>query len=119
MRLSFTAAAAVVALAFVALVACTPRGADAPASDASQKAVVSSNVTPAATQAQPGDSVRRITQDELRADLDKGTIALYDVRDPKSYEAGHIKGAKLVPFSEVEKRLDQFPKDKLVVTYCA
>ncbi|MDT7603865.1 MAG: hypothetical protein QOF61_1862 [Acidobacteriota bacterium] len=119
------AAALTIALAFVA--ACSPRDASAPASNtaAAQNSAAGTlrdarlEPPPAVQQQTPGDDVRRITQDELRAALEKGGVALFDVRDHVSYEAGHIKGAKLVPWSDVESRLDEFPKDKLIVTYCA
>jgi ArsR family transcriptional regulator len=83
---------------------------------ARQTTPIGSQVAPAPP---PNDDVARIKQDELTAGLKKGTVVLFDVRDKASYEAGHIKGAKNVPWGEVEQRLSEFPKDKQIVTYCA
>jgi 3-mercaptopyruvate sulfurtransferase SseA len=67
----------------------------------------------------PGDGVRRITPDELREALKKGKAVLIDVRGEESYKAGHIKGARLIPASEIGSRLNELPKDKLIATYCS
>jgi hypothetical protein len=114
------AASLIAALALVA--ACNPRDTSTPASNATaQNNAARAATKPATTPetAATADDVRRITREELQAGLEKGSVALFDVRDKVSYEAGHIKGAKLVPWSEVETRLDEFPKDKQIVTYCA
>jgi 3-mercaptopyruvate sulfurtransferase SseA len=126
---SFVSFTAALALALAMFAACNPRDTSAPASNASAaqnsaaRALHDARQEPTpATQQTPApssDDVRRVTQDELRAAVQKGTVALFDVRDKAAYEAGHIKGAKLVPWAEVETRLDEFPKDKLIVTYCA
>jgi 3-mercaptopyruvate sulfurtransferase SseA len=130
MRSFFISTAATLALAVALLSACKPHDTSAPASNATtsqtanaathQSSPSSANV-PAATQqaAAPNDDVARIKQDELTDGLKKGTVVLFDVRDKPSYEAGHIKGAKNVPWGEVEQRLSEFPKDKQIVTYCA
>ncbi|MER2607244.1 MAG: rhodanese-like domain-containing protein, partial [Siculibacillus sp.] len=49
---------------------------------------------------------------------DPAAIVLVDVRDPKEFAAGTIKGAVNVPMSELEKKLATFPKDKPVVFIC-
>ena len=121
MRLTVSlAAACLVALALLA--ACSPRDGSASASSvATQNSRGGGAASPSQSQtpAPAGDDVRRVTQEELRALMEKGEVAVYDVRDKTSYEAGHIKGAKLVPWDQVEHRLSEFPKDKLIVTYCA
>ena len=121
MRLTVSlAAACLVALALLA--ACSPRDGSASASSAAtQNSQGGGAASPpqAQTPAPAGDDVRRVTQEDLRAALERGTAVVYDVRDRASYEAGHIKGAKHVPWEQVEHRLSEFPKDKLVVTYCA
>jgi 3-mercaptopyruvate sulfurtransferase SseA len=123
MRLTVSlAAACLVALALVA--ACSPRDGSASASGAAaQNTKTGGTASPSQTQtpAPQDDGVRRVTQEELRASLEKGgdAVAVFDVRDKASYAAGHIRGSKLVPWDQVEHRLGEFPKDKLVVTYCA
>lgn len=71
------------------------------------------------TQPAPADGVRRVTVEELRAALDKGTAIVVDVRGQDSYKAGHIKGAVWIPESEIANRTKELPKDKLIVTYCS
>jgi len=41
-----------------------------------------------------------------------------DVRTPKEYAEGHIKGAVLIPVQELEQRMAEVPKDKQVYVYC-
>lgn len=45
-------------------------------------------------------------------------IQLVDVRSPKQYNEGHIKGAINVPFKDEKIDTSKFPKDKLIVFYC-
>ncbi len=75
--------------------------------------------TPPATAPPPADGARRVTTAELKDLLDKNEAVVIDVRNEASYNAAHIKGAKLIPEAEVVKRVDELPKDKLIVTYCS
>jgi hypothetical protein len=43
---------------------------------------------------------------------------IIDVRAKEAYDAGHIAGAISFPESDVDTRLSELPKDKLVVAYC-
>ena len=110
-------------LALALLAACSPRDGSAPAAGvAAQNPQSGGAASPpqAQTPAPEGDGVKRVTKEEVRAALEKGgTVAVFDVRDKASYAAGHIKGAKHVPWDQVEQRLGEFPRDRLVVTYCA
>jgi hypothetical protein len=135
MRLTIPAAAAAFALAAVAVLgaACGPQDGSAPAANSARQ-----NTTPAASNTGPvgpvahstptahstpaapqSDGVRRVPIAESRAMAERGEAVIYDVRDQRAYEANHVKGAKLVPLDEVEARAAEFPKDKLVITYCA
>ena len=121
MRSHITAGVAATLVVVAALAACSPQDEAGPAAAGARPAASKSAVPapPGAPSAQHSDDVRRIKIEELRDQLDSDKIVVYDVRDQKAYDLGHIKGAKLVPFSEVGKRLADFPKDKLIVTYCA
>jgi len=44
---------------------------------------------------------------------------LVDVRDPKEFAAGHLKGAINIPINDLEKKLDTLPTDKPVIFLCA
>src|SRR5436309_11900621 len=48
-----------------------------------------------------GDDVDAIGRDELIARLRRGDVVLVDVRPVEEYEAGHIKGARSIPISEL------------------
>ena len=67
----------------------------------------------------PNDGVRRITPAELSDLLAKNQGVVIDVRNEASYNAGHIRGAKLIPEADVVNRMKELPKDKLIVTYCS
>jgi 3-mercaptopyruvate sulfurtransferase SseA len=67
----------------------------------------------------PADGVRRVTVDELRAALEKGSAVVVDVRGEDQYKAGHIKGALWIPGDQIANRAKELPKDKLIVTYCS
>lgn len=42
-----------------------------------------------------------------------------DVRTPAEYQAGHIPGAKLIPYDQIAARAGELPaKDRPVVLYC-
>lgn len=60
--------------------------------------------------------------DEARAYMERcpaGSFVLLDVRQPKEYEGDHIPGATLVPLPELADRLDDLPRSKPLIAYCA
>jgi len=65
------------------------------------------------------DGARRVTVTELKDLLAKDEAIVLDVRNQTSYDAGHIRGARLIPESEVVNHVDEFPRNKLIVTYCS
>ena len=65
------------------------------------------------------DGVRRVTTDELEAMMNNGEVFIADVRNQAAYDQGHIPGAKLIPVGEVANRTGEFPRNKLIVTYCS
>lgn len=86
---------------------------------AAQQINVPVTAPPAAQNQVPGDGARRITPAEARAALDKGEAIIVDVRGESSYEAGHVKGARLIPYSDLVARIDELPRDKMIITYCS
>jgi rhodanese-related sulfurtransferase len=43
---------------------------------------------------------------------------ILDVRAKDAFDAGHITGAISFPESDVDARVAELPKDKLIVAYC-
>ena len=54
---------------------------------------------------------------ELR-ELLEGGACIVDVREKYEWDIAHIKGAKLIPLSELRDRLDDIPKDEPVYLHC-
>ena len=50
--------------------------------------------------------------------LDKGDVAIVDIRDPESYKAGHIERAVLVNDENIDSFLRNADKDKPLICYC-
>jgi 3-mercaptopyruvate sulfurtransferase SseA len=74
---------------------------------------------PPTTPTAPADGARRVTVAELKDLLDKNEAFVVDVRNEASYNAAHIRGAKLIPEAEIVNHLDELPGNKTIVTYCS
>jgi rhodanese-related sulfurtransferase len=48
----------------------------------------------------------------------KPQLAILDVRTKAEYDAGHLKGAILVPVAELADRLSEVPMDRDILVYC-
>jgi len=71
---------------------------------------------PASQPAASSEDVARITVDELKTKLDKNEkVVIVDVR---KHIGTIIKGAVHIPLEDIEKRLNELPKNKLIVTVC-
>ncbi|PSB11282.1 rhodanese-like domain-containing protein [Pleurocapsa sp. CCALA 161] len=57
--------------------------------------------------------------DALKTLTKEKQALLVDIRQPKEYAHGHIKGAINLPLRDITQNLDQIPKDRPVVLYCA
>jgi phage shock protein E len=61
-----------------------------------------------------------LTSPEAKALLAKnGSMVLLDVRTPEEYRQAHLRGSQLIPLSELEKRVQEVPKNKPLLVYCA
>ena len=47
-----------------------------------------------------------------------GDCIVLDVRPPEEYDAAHVAGAISMPLKELERRLDELPRDRQIVAYC-
>ncbi len=59
-----------------------------------------------------------VSRDELARRLRDGTVMVIDVRPSPEYESGHVAGARSVPVTELERRLDSLPREAEIVAYC-
>ena len=64
------------------------------------------------------DGVEVVDRHELAERLARGEVMVLDVRPADEYAAGHIAGARSVPFSELRRHLRALPKGAEVVAYC-
>jgi rhodanese-related sulfurtransferase len=63
----------------------------------------------------------RVTTDEVKERMDRGEqFAFVDTRNPQAWGEAVTKlpGAIRVPADEVERHLDEIPRDRAVITYC-
>lgn len=111
MRL-FASIAAAVLLAVIALTACN-------SNEHPPKISQSAPSGTAPAPLPPGDSARRITTAELKAELARNNVLIVDVRGAAAYKQGHIKGAIQIPATEILAHIDQLPRDKTIATYCS
>ena len=70
------------------------------------------------SQPNPADSVRRITAADLHALWEKDKVVIIDTRSEPAYKEGHIKGAILIPAGGVLAKIDELPRNKMIVAYC-
>ena len=62
-------------------------------------------------------SVNEVSASEAFKLLD-GDAVLIDVRQESEWDAGHAPMATLIPLADVPDRLDNLPKDRLIVCAC-
>jgi 3-mercaptopyruvate sulfurtransferase SseA len=62
----------------------------------------------------------RMPIDEFKALYDNPSSRpiIIDVRAKQAYDEGHIAGAISFPEAEVDARIAELPKDKLIIAYC-
>ena len=59
----------------------------------------------------------KMTSDEVMTLLEKGQVFFLDVREPKELEdLGTLEGYVNIPLGQIEKRLNEIPKDKAIIT---
>jgi len=64
------------------------------------------------------EQLEAISRDELKVRLKRGELVVLDVRPEAEYRAGHIAGARSLPYTELRRRIRNLPKDADVVAYC-
>ncbi len=66
----------------------------------------------------PGSGVQRVSLQDAKAAYDQKSAVFLDVRDPDSYNAGHIPGAINIPLAEIETRSKELDPNQWIITYC-
>lgn len=64
------------------------------------------------------DQLQETTAEELYQKLDPEETTVIDVRPREEYDHGHIKSALSVPVGELKERLNELPRNSLIVAYC-
>ena len=63
---------------------------------------------------------RNLNSVEAKTLLEKNhNVYLLDVRTPEEFRQARLKGAVLIPISEIERRLVEIPRNRTIVVYCA
>jgi hypothetical protein len=59
----------------------------------------------------------KMASDDVMALLEKGDVFFLDVREPRELaELGTFEGYVNIPLGQIEKRLNEIPKDKAIIT---
>lgn len=66
----------------------------------------------------PNDAGVDVSVDEALRLWQSKEAVIIDVRTPGEYRDGHIPGVVNIPLDELERRLNEVPKDKKVVLIC-
>lgn len=62
-----------------------------------------------------------ITTEDAKNIMDSGDeLVILDVREQDEFDEGHIPGAILIPYTEIENKAEEMlpDKDKLILVYC-
>jgi DNA-binding transcriptional ArsR family regulator len=62
--------------------------------------------------------VEAIGRAELVQRVADGVSIVVDVRPAEEFAAGHLPGAASMPLAELERRIDELPRDREIVAYC-
>lgn len=60
----------------------------------------------------------KIKTPEMLNMIEEGKAVLVDIRTHKEYQAWNIGFATHIPLNELPKRIDELPKNKLIITAC-
>jgi rhodanese-related sulfurtransferase len=66
-----------------------------------------------------GSSTSNLSAVEAKVRMDGAQpLFILDVRQPEEFRAGHIAGAKLVPLNELNRRMDELPRETEILCVC-
>jgi phage shock protein E len=63
---------------------------------------------------------QKLSSTELKELIDKkdAGFLLIDVRSESEYDSGYIPTAINIPYTKIQERSEEIPKDKLIIVYC-
>lgn len=64
------------------------------------------------------DTLEPMRGSDLLDRAESGQVTIIDVRPAEEFAAGHVPGAINIPLDELERRLDELPKDREIIAYC-
>ena len=65
----------------------------------------------------PQPQAPKMASDDVLVLIEKGEVFFLDVREPKELEElGTFEGYVNIPLGQIEKRLNEIPKDKAIIT---
>lgn len=62
--------------------------------------------------------VDEVSREELLQRLETGDVLLLDVRPEEEFAAGHLPGARSVPFADLEEVMGSLSADSEIIAYC-
>jgi rhodanese-related sulfurtransferase/DNA-binding transcriptional ArsR family regulator len=63
-------------------------------------------------------SLESLSLEELASRLNETGLIILDVRPQLEYAQGHILGARSIPITELQNRLQELPREQEIVAYC-
>lgn len=65
------------------------------------------------------EKMKTVYWDQIKDLKNDPQLIIVDTRTSAEYEMGHVEGALNIPVDDLRDRLDEIPKDKKIVVYCA
>ena len=62
--------------------------------------------------------VERVSLEDAKGAFDSQQAVFLDVRDPDTYNEGHIPGSVNIPLAQLESRLGELDPNRWIITYC-
>ncbi len=64
------------------------------------------------------DSASPLNEEEVYVEIEAERALLIDLRPGDEYTAGHLPGARSLPYADLAKTTPAFPRDRDLLTYC-
>lgn len=64
------------------------------------------------------DELVSMDRASLMSQAELGDLVVIDVRPRREYDRAHLPFARSMPLAEIDQRLSELPRDKIIVAYC-